>query len=268
MSEVISFVNAIKSGKNFSNKIKISLILGLRAFQKLFPISIAKIFDYPGKLMIIETDVPFRIGTLGDFIVFSSLWEPQVRNVFRFHKDMIFLDVGAHIGKYTIRAASKIGKNGKIISIEPNEDNFRILIQNLKLNQIKNCIPLNVAAYSNDTELELFVGSDSAKHSIVEKLDRGSKKVKARALDNVLSELNIKKVDFIKIDVEGAEYDVIKGLEKTLTNQNPKLFIEILKKDQEKVLNYLKQKGYHEHVLYQLVTFKEGLMYYFLDKKQ
>jgi len=266
MWDIVPIVNSVKSGKNVSNKIKIALILGLRFCQKFSLFGLGKLLNHTVKSMTLETDVRFRIGTLGDFIVFSSIWEPQVKSVFRFHEGMVFLDVGAHIGKYAVRAGSKIGKEGRIIAIEPNEDNFRVLVQNLKLNQIKNCIPLNIAAYNSDVELQLFVGSDSAKHSVKENSSRGSQKVNARALDNVLRELKIKRVDLIKIDVEGSEYEVVKGLEKTLRNQSPQLFIEILRSDQEKVLSYLHEQGYREKVLYQLSSFKDGLMYYYFKK--
>ena len=75
--------------------------------------------------MIIETDVPFRIGTLGDFIVFSSLWEPQVRNIFRFHENMIFLDVGAHDMRNTSAPIKTIRTKENIIIL-----NFRNAMKN------------------------------------------------------------------------------------------------------------------------------------------
>ena len=266
MVDIIPIIHSIKEGQNISNKIKISIILSLRFLQKFLPYKLNKYFDYFGKLVIIETDVRFKIGTLNDFIVFSGIWEPQVQKVFNFYKKMVFLDIGAHIGKYSVRAGTKIGKEGKIIAIEPNKNNFELLVQNLKLNQVKNCIPLNIAAYIKDSEIQLFIGPESVQHSIKENSGRGSKKVKARALDNVLKELKIDKLDLIKIDVEGAEYEVIKGLEKTLTNQSPKLFLEILKTDQQKVLDYIYTLGYKKEVLYQLSSFKDGLMYYFFQK--
>jgi FkbM family methyltransferase len=179
---------------------------------------------------------------------------------------MTFVDVGAHIGRYTIRAGLKAGKQGRIIAIEPNKNNYQLLLKNINLNGLQNCIPLNIAAYCIDSELILFTGSDSAKNSIKTNSRRGSQKVKAKTLDNVLIENRIQKVDLIKIDVEGAEYDVLKGLERTLKQNNPILMVEVLRKDENKVLRYMKQLKYKENAIDYCPAYEGGLTYYSFKK--
>jgi FkbM family methyltransferase len=216
--------------------------------------------------VVLETDVRFSIRTLRDFYVVSFLWEKGLDHAFKFKKGMTFLDVGAHVGKYTLRAAVSVGNEGKVIAVEPDKDNFDVLVRNIALNGLSNCVPLNLAAYSSDGEVLLFKGADSAVHSIKEDFGEGSYKVKARALDNVLEEIGVKRLDLVKIDVEGAELEVLEGMEKTLKKQNPTLIIEILRRDEDKVLDYLSHLAYKATLLRCNPSYRGGLSHYRFDK--
>jgi FkbM family methyltransferase len=159
-------------------------------------------------------------------------------------KDDVFIDVGAHIGLYSIYVAH-ILKHGKIIAIEPHPYNFYYLLKNVKLNDLRNIIALNIAAWKEDTWLPLFIGDNSAQHSL--KFATARKHayiVKARKLDDVLSELGIRKVSFIKIDVEGAEVEVLEGLRDTLKTCRPRLIIEVWKGNTDAVQRILKGLNY------------------------
>ena len=260
--KIQSLANSIRTGKTTSDKIKITTIWLLRSLQEVSPSQTRKYLDVIARGKCVETDVRFSIKTLHDFFIFSSLWEKELEDFFEFREGMTFLDVGAHIGKYTLRAAKKIGSKGKVIAIEPDRDSFAFLVRNIKLNKLRNCIPLNVAAYHADCEVSLFMGPYSAQNSIKEDFQKGSYKVKARALDNVLRELRIRGVDFVKIDVEGAELDVLEGLQETLKKQNPVLIIELMKRDSEKTINYLADLGYKRKLLNLYAPFRGGLLYY------
>jgi FkbM family methyltransferase len=243
------FVKSIRTGRNFSSKLKIFAIYILRYLQILSPWRMQRYFDLIVQGMIIEADVKFSIGALYDFFVFSPSWEEELGDVFKLKKGMNFLDVGAHIGKYAVRVANMVGNEGNVVAVEPNKDNFEVLVRNIELNQLQNCIPLNLAAYHTNRDVSLFLGPSSAEHTIKEDLGKGSYKVKARALDDVLKEIGIEKVDLVKLDVEGAELEVLKGLERTLEKGNPVLVVEILKKDEHKVIDYLHNLAYREKLL-------------------
>lgn len=206
-------------------------------------------FDLIARGMLIEADVKFSIRTLYDFFVFSTLWEHELKDAFKLRKGMTFLDVGAHIGRYTVRAATMVGNEGKVIAVEPNKDNFEVLVRNIGINRLQNCIPLNVAAYHADGEVSLFHGPSSAEHTTKEDFGKGSTRVRARALDGVLNEIGIEKIDVVKLDVEGAELEVLKGLEITLMKENPVLIIEVLKKDEDAVKDFLNSLEYKQEIL-------------------
>ena len=57
----------------------------------------------------------------------------------------VVIDVGAHIGLYAIKASKLVGKNGFIVAIEPDEENFKFLVWNLRINRVKNIIPVRCA---------------------------------------------------------------------------------------------------------------------------
>src|SRR5437763_1822635 len=71
----------------------------------------------------------------------------------------IVVDIGAHIGLYTIISSKRVGFNGKVIAIEAHPENFEILNRNIQLNQLTNVIALNYAVYSEEERLKLYLPS-------------------------------------------------------------------------------------------------------------
>ena len=260
-------MESVKTGKTISSKIKILMIFLLSILQAHSFAGMKRYFDFAVRGFLIEADVQFYIGSIHDFFVFSPSWEEELRNVFVLEKGMKFIDVGAHIGKYTIRAARMVGGEGRVVAVEPDKDNFEFLIKNIKLNDLENCIPLNVAAGSTDGEIILFSGPNSAENSIKQDFGKGSSKVPVKAMDNILAENKIGDVDLIKVDVEGAEYEVVKGLEKTLNSKEPVLVIEALTRDKDRVLNYMRKIGYEERILNIQPSYKGGLIHYSFTKR-
>ena len=159
-------------------------------------------------------------------------------------KDQIILDVGANVGKYTLQAAIKVGNHGKVIAIEADNQNYKTLQQSIKLNQLNNILLLNIAAYNKECRLKFYIGDTTARHSLKSNQNHGFHIVTAKPLDQVLTENNITKIDWIKIDVEGAEYETLLGLQKTLENNKPKIIIEVFSANIPKVKTLLINKGY------------------------
>ena len=125
------------------------------------------------------------------------------------------VDVGAAFGFYTILASRCVGSSGKVISMEPQPDIFDLLKKNILLNNIKNVAALNHALYSSKTILKLY-NSYSVIPERAKENTRAYLEIEADTMDNALSTLGVEKVNWIKIDVEGAELEVLKGATKTL----------------------------------------------------
>jgi FkbM family methyltransferase len=145
----------------------------------------------------------------------------------------IVIDCGAHIGIFSLLFAKLAGKNGKVIAIEPEERNYKALTKMVKLNKdVAPIIPLKVAVYKEDCELDLYVAKKSGCHTIAPYYEERKRvlldkkeKVRALKIDTIVKELNLEKVGFIKMDIEGAEIDALLGAEQTIKRFKPKLAI-------------------------------------------
>ena len=142
-------------------------------------------------------------------------------------KGMNVVDIGANIGVYTVLAAEKVGENGKVVAIEPEPKNYKQLLENIKLNNFQNVIPKNIALTDHEGLEKLYLSSSFAGHSLVFHEDEDSYiNIPVTTIDKLVDELNIKRIDIIKIDTEGAEMPILKGAEKTLkSNPNVKIFV-------------------------------------------
>src|SRR5215212_6132690 len=171
-----------------------------------------------------------------DFIVMTR-HEDVIIEYFRPKEGDIVVDIGAHIGRYTIIASKRVGANGKVVAIEANPSNFEMLNRNIKVNQLTNIISLNNAVYSKQTKIKLYLPGEELGDTIYNTIisDRAKNEdkfveVNANTLDYLLQSKGIKQeqVNWIKIDVEGAEFEVLKGATNILANSKDiALLIEI-----------------------------------------
>jgi FkbM family methyltransferase len=128
----------------------------------------------------------------------------------------VFVDVGANIGGYTVRAA----KTAHVYAIEPHPRNFHLLELNVKLNHVQNNVrALQIAAASSLGKAKLVVSNYHGRHSLIYEDDKGPIKqptmeIDTMPLDFILA--NEDHINVIKIDVEGAEPLVLKGAKEVL----------------------------------------------------
>jgi FkbM family methyltransferase len=136
------------------------------------------------------------------------------------------VDVGAHIGLYTIIAAKRVGPTGKVIAIEPDPENCNLLKRNVELNRLTNVIILECAAFSSNTKLKLYLpGKERGFTKLSTVMSKRATTetfldVEGNTLDHLVLMQGISQVNWIKIDVEGAEYEVLKGATATLSVSN------------------------------------------------
>jgi len=156
-------------------------------------------------------------------------FENKVKSSFSPKTNDVVIDIGAHLGEYSLAVA----KNAEIvIAVEANPDTFKILQKNIELNKITNIIPINKAIYDSTgyQNLQIFGDKSGLSSMVMNYEDKSdSIKVKTETLDRLVDNLKLEKVDWIKIDVEGAEYNVLKGAKQTisLNKERIKLIIEL-----------------------------------------
>ncbi|HYY50052.1 MAG TPA: FkbM family methyltransferase [Nitrososphaeraceae archaeon] len=177
-----------------------------------------------------------------DFAIMSR-HEDEIIDHFNTKQGDIVVDVGAHMGKYTIIASKRVGANGKVIAIEAHPGNYEMLNRNIKLNGLTNVTTLNYAVYSKESKIKLFLPDEesgytmhhsvmfnylSSKYPLQGKDNEKFIEVNANTLDNLLQKNGILQVNWIKIDVEGAEFEVLKGSANILSiSKDISLLIEV-----------------------------------------
>jgi len=141
--------------------------------------------------------------------------------------DATAVDIGANIG-LTSLALSSICRDGTVIAIEPVPHTFELLNKNLAGAGIQNVSTFNVAVGASEGSVSMYVDERNLATSFVVDIDSGSdQEIPLTSLDSLVSRLAIERLNFIKIDVEGCELEVLKGAETTLNRFKPIVMLEM-----------------------------------------
>lgn len=184
----------------------------------------------------------------------DSIYEPALSHFLYQNLKMnsCFLDVGAHIGYFSCIAAAKC-KKGEVHLFEVDKNCFKYINKNIRKNNFENVLTNNVAI--SDSSDGVFIPNRNApnnKTNIMEKRFSG-RYTPSTTIDDYVAELQIKP-DFIKIDVEGAEINVLNGMQKTLQLNSLTLLIEVHD-------NVLKFYGYSSKEVLQTLSDNGFAMY-------
>lgn len=127
-------------------------------------------------------------------------------NELRIEKNDNVVDIGAQIGIFTIFAARK-AKNGLVYAYEPSIENFALLVKSINLNLVKNVFAFNLGIFSEKYK-KLFLGNSSVAFNIFTPSTE-YERINCITLADIFRLNNLDKIDFLKINAEGAEYDII-----------------------------------------------------------
>jgi FkbM family methyltransferase len=189
------------------------------------------------KISVPKYDYKFYCRINREDLVFMTNHEDDIIEHFTPKQGDIVVDIGAHMGRYTIISSKRVGTNGKVVAIEAHPGNFEMLNRNIKLNQLTNVIPLNYAVYSKETKIKLYVPGEESGYTVYNTImsnRTGNEdkfvEVNANTLDYLLqlNQIREEEVNWIKIDVEGAEFEVLKGAANVLSkSKDIALLIEV-----------------------------------------
>ncbi len=140
----------------------------------------------------------------------------------------VAVDIGANIGYHTLLLAKLVGEKGKVYAFEPHPENFSLLKKNVEANGYKNVVVEQKAVADQKGKIKLYLGNDerNTEHSIVRNRDTTEQyfEVDSVILDDYFKD---KSVDFIKMDIEGAEHYAVLGMQKLLKgSKNVKMALE------------------------------------------
>jgi len=171
------------------------------------------------------------------------------------------LDIGAHIGYYTLIASNKVGKRGKVYAFEPDPKNFKLLKKNISENGCSNVALINSAVTLKGGQIKLFLNKENkGDHRAYDSKDgRESISINSMKLDEYFK--NNKKVDVIKMDIQGGEFKALKGglnllshnkrikifsefwpMGLRLNNDSPKEYLNLLIKNKFKIFQISEEK--------------------------
>lgn len=147
----------------------------------------------------------------------------------RFIKPGMFaLDIGAHIGYYSLLFNKLVGTSGKVFAFEASPENYPVLLRNLQTQGAESVHAVQVAVSDYVGEIELHVSPGHSNHSLIPGYTNGEGviTVPTTTVDDYLSAFCQSPVDFIKIDAEGAEIRILSGMTETF-NKSPTLMMVV-----------------------------------------
>lgn len=186
-----------------------------------------------------------------DLSMFTEIWAIQEYNPkgLDIKKDNTIIDIGAHVGFFSIYAAYN-AKYGKVYSYEPFKNNYQTLIKNISRNKIKNIKAYNMAVASTSGKRTFYISSEhNGCHSLFQRSSKNKKIVKTTSLNDIMIRNNIKVCDFLKMDCEGAEVEILCNASPETLNKIKVIAGELhsdllTKKEIEKMFKYLNKNNF------------------------
>lgn len=179
-----------------------------------------------------------------------------------------FIDIGAHIGYFSLLAASLVGPEGKVLSFEPEHSNYNHLKENIGLNGFNNIQIFKLALGSEDEEKQFFINLDNdgghalwnvGTHPFNTKSRDNlvTRNIRVATLDHLLENEQLTILKFIKIDTEGAEHDILRGgINTIIKHRVPYILCEInrfglnkMGTNENNLRFFLENIGYETHIL-------------------
>jgi FkbM family methyltransferase len=198
-----------------------------------------------------------------NYIYFFGIWEPNLSKFIshRLASGSVFVDVGANVGYFALLASTLVGDKGRVIAVEASPKIYGLLQRNIQLNNSSNIRALNIAAGESTGTISVFSGGQNnigSTNTIGTLGGEYEAEVSVMPLDEMISPDIWKNVRLIKIDVEGAELSVVRGMQRLLdsSNEDLELVIEINPSHLQEqgchpneIISVLRKRGFFPYVL-------------------
>ncbi|HEY7603391.1 MAG TPA: FkbM family methyltransferase [Gaiellaceae bacterium] len=176
-----------------------------------------------GSLLILAADEVMR-----PLIARTSDWEADEAALFRaqIKPAATVIDVGAHVGYYTLLAARAVGRRGHVVAVEPDPTNAALLRENIRRNRLRNVTVIEAAAWQETTQLALRrdpVNTGDHRVTAAASENAVALTIEGVALDELLGTHS---VALIKVDAQGADHIALAGMHQTLARCRPVVFAE------------------------------------------
>lgn len=193
---------------------KIMLLLrAMRAFRN-WPVMVSiYLGNYAADTAVLETKkgVKIKVRTRStDIHVVAEIFLLNEYPLHNIPSGSTIIDIGAHIGLFSVYAHS-LGKDFRIFCFEPMKENFELLKENISANGYTDIVAVNTGLAGSTGKRTIYVHSDMAAHSLVKKSNSGIM-IDTVTLKDVFDSYRVEKCDYLKMDCEGAEYEILSAL--------------------------------------------------------
>lgn len=242
------YLSAIRKIQNHSRPLRFVISRILLRLKIALPI--AATFSRDPEVKVYLTSNPIA------HTAWLSVSEPPEVEIFKKYitVDAIVFDVGANVGTHALLAA-KLAPAGQVYAFEPGAKAHEALCRNIVLNNVENLTTYNAAVSTGETAWELKQPGRSDEQSFLVPASDAESTLNIIRLEDVLTENAIQQIDFLKIDVEGAELLVLKSLGERLTDVR-KIFFE-------NIPSMMERFGYTHTELYEFLTQQEFAIHTF-----
>lgn len=212
---------------------------------------IIKLFLLPGaeEILKLRSGYLFKIGHYLDALTVKEIFIDQDYKI-KLKSPKVILDIGGNIGTFSILQSIKYPKC-KIFTFEPSKKIYQLLVENINLNKSKNIYAKNIGVWSKKSTAKFFKNKASGLSSVFTLAKRDgavSETVKLDTLSNIFTNNNIHRCDLIKMDCEGAEYEILLKAPKSLFKNIKNLAIEyhdsLTDHKHFELIDLLKKQGY------------------------
>ncbi len=159
----------------------------------------------------------------------------------------VVFDIGANVGFYSLLAGELVGDSGHVYAFEPSPRNVGFIRKHIRLNHFDHITVFEAAVSDHTGEAFFDLGASIATGHLA---DQGALRVDLVCLDDLLAQGKLRPPDFMKVDVEGAEYDVLCGAQQLLADCRPILFLDTHGRDAHApTIALLQEIGYAFEIL-------------------
>jgi FkbM family methyltransferase len=166
-----------------------------------------------------------------DFGCLTGRYEPETQDAFikNIKPNNTVYDLGANVGYFSLLASALIGKNGKVYSFEPIKQNFKLLANHIAINKADNIKVFEFAIADKNKKIVFTNSENPFANTYINSSPMfdisPTIEIEGRSLDSLCFDDKLLPPDFIKMDIEGAEFDALKGAEKLIKQYHPIIYI-------------------------------------------
>ena len=208
-----------------------SLIGLIKVVENWPEVLLSRYFRLPIKEIRLRNGIKFSATSIdhAEISMLVDIWHKQVYTppFFSIDSQDIIIDVGANKGYFSVFAATQ-ARNGKVYAFEPVTELAACALENSKLNRLNNLTIINKALWNESGEKPFYLSTNSGGHSMRAKPSSYAEiTVPTIRLDEFCKAKQINIIDLLKLDCEGAEYDILMTLDKEFLDQIKKISMEI-----------------------------------------